>query len=121
MESKAWEISVAEGLFLVPLKNICSRKWEMPLVDFFSYLEPAPHKTMAVTDLTAGRGDRIIRRPFSKVIFSNESLITSNSNIEFRNSKQIQITKTQNSKHFNIGKLEFRNCFGIRASDFGFI
>jgi hypothetical protein len=57
-----------------------------------------------------------------------------NTNIEIRNSKQYQRTQIQMTQTvieniavvpkapvLNIGKFEFRICYGFRASDFGFM
>src|SRR3989344_3454281 len=67
-------MSIALGRLWVPLKNMCSKKWEMPLVFLVSYRLPAPHKTIAVTDLNEVSGASTTRRPLGKVSCSNSLL-----------------------------------------------
>ena len=56
-------------LFLVPLKNICSKKWDMPLMLFASYLDPVPTNIKKVTLLAFFMGTEITLSPFLSVVF----------------------------------------------------
>src|SRR5690625_4332651 len=68
MESKASAISWAD-LESVPLKNICSKKCEIPLFIFVSLREPVKTHIPIVTDLTEGICSWTIRSPFGLVCF----------------------------------------------------
>ena len=69
MESSSSEITSVFGLFSVPLKSICSMKWESPASLSLSYLEPTPTMTVTVTVLVPFIGMVMIRRPFFNVVF----------------------------------------------------
>ena len=69
MPSSSEEISMDRGRFSVPLKHICSKKWESPLISLVSYLDPASTNTKTVAAKLLSFGAVIIRRPLSKVIF----------------------------------------------------
>src|SRR3989344_663936 len=71
MLSSSAEISIDLGLFLVPLKQRCSKKWESPFISLVSYSEPASTKTRIVVARFPGWGTVIIRRPFSRIVFVN--------------------------------------------------
>jgi hypothetical protein len=49
---------------------------------------------------------------------SHRTVLIENSKREYRNSKQIRMSKIQSSKTWDIS--EFRNCLGFRASHFEF-
>ena len=58
----------AVGQRLVPLKGMCSRKWEMPDVSADSYLEPAPMLITVETDLLWGMVEVSTRSPLSNTV-----------------------------------------------------
>src|SRR5207253_3883865 len=68
-------ISRAVGRRSVPLKNMCSAKWAMPLVGGVSYRLPAASITITATDLAAGMGAVTTRRPLGRVVFWNMARI----------------------------------------------
>src|SRR3990170_1353784 len=70
MASNSEEMSIDFGRFSVPLKHICSKKWEMPLISFVSYLEPASTKIKTVVVKLSFIGIVIILNPFFKIILS---------------------------------------------------
>ena len=53
MPSTAWEISLAERLF-VPLNSRCSMKWQTPLSSAGSYREPTPTHKPTLTLIMCG-------------------------------------------------------------------
>src|SRR3989338_1643944 len=63
--------STREGRDLVPLKNICSKKCESPLVFFVSYFDPVPINAKTVTVLVSLWGTVMTRKPLGRVVFSN--------------------------------------------------
>src|SRR3989344_7828958 len=69
--SKVSAIVILSGFFLVPLKNMCSRKCEMPLVSFVSYFEPVPTNAKTVTACVLFCGTVIILKTFLSVVFLN--------------------------------------------------
>src|SRR3989338_2236915 len=62
-------MSIARGRFAVPLKHICSRKCEMPLMFFVSYLLPASTNAITVTVALSFIGTTINRNPFGRIFF----------------------------------------------------
>src|SRR5699024_11741397 len=56
-------------LVFVPLKNICSKKCEIPLFVSFSFLDPASTQIPMVTERTDGICSITIRSPFLHVCF----------------------------------------------------
>src|SRR3989344_6362791 len=57
------------GRFLVPLTFMYTKKWEMPLISFDSYLEPVATKTRTVAVLVSAIGTVKILNPFGNVVF----------------------------------------------------
>ena len=70
MPSISAEMSRAVGRCSVPLKNMCSAKWAMPLVSRVSYRDPAANMTTQVTDCAFGTGARSTRVPLERVVRS---------------------------------------------------
>ena len=64
-------MSLAVGRFSVPLKNMCSAKWAMPLVGRVSYRLPAATITITATDCDCGWGAVTTRSPLGRVVFVN--------------------------------------------------
>ena len=62
--------SKGDGLFLVPLKSICSKKWATPCSSMFSSLDPALMEIEIATDSALGMLWVTIRNPESIVDFS---------------------------------------------------
>jgi hypothetical protein len=56
------------GKFLDPLNAICSKKWAMPLFFAFSYLEPAPTRSIVVRLGKEFVSMRQTFKPFFKVV-----------------------------------------------------
>src|SRR3989344_4823720 len=71
IRSSSLQICPGLGRLLVPLKNKCSKKCEMPLIFFVSYFEPVPKSAHSVTASVSFIGATTHRRPFLKVLFWN--------------------------------------------------
>ena len=67
--NNSFEISIAFGLLVVPLKHICSKKCEIPFISFVSYFEPASTNTKTVTVGLSFIGAITTRKPFFKTFF----------------------------------------------------
>ena len=65
------EIFKVLGLFLVPLKNMCSKKCEIPLISFVSYFDPVPTNIKTVTLLAFLIGIVNNLKLLSSVVFLN--------------------------------------------------
>ena len=62
-------ISPGAGRRVVPLKTMCSTKWETPARSVDSYREPTPMKMLMLTERVWGISQVTTRRPFSRVVF----------------------------------------------------
>ena len=78
IESNSAESILVFGLFLVPLKNMCSKKCESPFCFLVSYLEPVPTTTRTVAVLVPRMGAVITRIPFFSFVCLNIKKKTDN-------------------------------------------
>ena len=67
--------AISDAVFVsVPLKTMCSMKWETPLSRFRSYREPVATQIPAVTERTLGTFSHRIRTPLGRTAFSTISV-----------------------------------------------
>src|SRR3990167_10822009 len=119
MASNSEEMSIDFGRFSVPLKHICSKKWEMPLISLVSYLEPASTKIKTVVVKLSFIGTVMILNPFSKTILLGILILRTYDVLNFFNFYSFLFHRVANANSYRIVFQGFKiNRYAIRRADF---